>query len=326
MNTRSDLRSLLAVVLGMASHWAVQAQGPAESYPTRPIRVIVGFAPGGSTDAPVRVLAELVAKTLKQAIVVENKPGVGGTLAAQSLQSAAPDGYTLAITSAGLYRLPFTTETKWNPATDLSYVIGLTGYSFGMVVPASSSIKSMSDFVAQAKASPGKLTYGTPGIATTNHLTMEQISRQYGIELNHIPYKGSAESLQALLAGQVDSSAETSAFVPFVESGKFRLIAVWGGKRMARFPNVPTLKELGVDIVQTSPWGLVAPKGTDAKIIAKLHDAFKQAMETQAFKDVLAKFDMDLDYRNPKDFQAFAVESMRREKAILDALGLSRKQ
>src|SRR5690606_27254479 len=126
-----------------------------------------------------------------------------------------------------------------------------------------------------ARAHPRELTYSTPGIATTNHLTMEQISRQFKIELNHIPYKGSAESLQALVSGQVDSAAETSAFVPYVDSGKFRLLVVWGDKRMPRYPNVPTLKESGVNIVQTSPWGLVGPRGLDPAISAKLHDAFK---------------------------------------------------
>ena len=188
----------------------------------------------------------------------------------QTLQSAPHDGYTLAIAPAGVYRLPFTTDIKWNPATDLTYIIGLTGYAFGTLVPASSPIKNMADYIAAAKARPGQLTYSTPGVGTTNHLTMAQISRAAGIELNHVPYKGSAASLQALLAGHVDSAAETSAFVPYVESGKFRLIAVWGDKRMARFPDVPTLRESGIDIVQTSPWGLVAPKGIDPAIAAKL--------------------------------------------------------
>jgi tripartite-type tricarboxylate transporter receptor subunit TctC len=162
-------------------------------------------------------------------------------------------------------------------------------------------------------------------VGTTNHLTMEQFSRAAGVKLNHVPYKGSAESLQALLAGHVQSAAETSAWVPYVESGKLRLLAVWSDKRMARFPDVPTLKELGIDIVQTSPWGLVAPKGTPQKTQARLHDAFKQAMEMPAFKEALARFDMEPAYRDPVQYQRFAVESMKREKEILDTLGLSLK-
>ncbi|MDM0021230.1 tripartite tricarboxylate transporter substrate binding protein [Variovorax saccharolyticus] len=301
------------------------AQEKPEAYPSRPIRVMIGFAPGGSTDAPMRVLAEKAGAILKQPVVIENKPGAGGVIPTQTLQAAVPDGYTLAIAPAGVYRLPYTHAIKWDPSKDLTYVIGLTGYAFGIVVPADSEIKSLNDFVAYAKANPGKLTYSTPGIATTNHLTMEQVSRHYGIKLNHIPYKGSAESLQAIVAGQVDSAAETSAFVPYVDAGKLRLIAVWGSKRMSRYPNVPTLKESGLDIVQTSPWGLVGPRGMDPVIAARLHDAFKQAMGTKEFKDVLARFDMEADYKAPKDYQAFAVESMKREKEILEVLGLSQK-
>ncbi|MGJ7611071.1 MULTISPECIES: tripartite tricarboxylate transporter substrate binding protein [unclassified Variovorax] len=321
-NFTFTLASLAAVVV--CGSQALAEEKPS-AYPSRPIKIMIGFAPGGSTDAPMRVLAEKAGAILKQPIVIENKPGVGGTMPAQSLQSAAPDGYTLGIASAGVYRLPYTNDIKWDPAKDLSYVIGLTGYAFGIVVPANSPIRTLKDYVAHAKANPGKLTYSTPGIATTNHLTMEQLSRLYKIELNHIPYKGSAESLQAIVGGQVDSAAETSAFVPYVDSGKLRLIAVWGDKRMARYPDVPTLKESGANIVQTSPWGLVGPKGLDPAIASRLHDAFKQAMETKEFKEMLARYEMEPDYKSGKDYRAFAVDAMKREKEILDALGLSRK-
>ncbi|GAA4334006.1 tripartite tricarboxylate transporter substrate binding protein [Variovorax defluvii] len=326
MNRRELMRTASALALAhLAGLRAAQAQEDPAAYPTRPIRVMIGFAPGGSTDAPMRVLAEAVAKILGQPVVIENKPGAAGVIPTQMLQAAPPDGYTLAIAPAGVYRLPYTTDIKWNPASDLCYVIGLSGYAFGTVVPASSPIRSLADYIAYAKANPDMLTYSSPGVGTTNHLTMEQFSRATGVKLNHVPYKGSAESLQALLAGHVQSAAETSAFVPHVESGKLRLLAVWSDKRMARFPEVPTLKELGIDIVQTSPWGLVAPKGTHPTIQARLHDAFKQAMEQPAFKASLARFDMEPDYRDPAQYQRFALASMKKEKDILDTLGLSRK-
>ena len=297
-----------------------------DQYPSKPIKIMIGFAPGGSTDGPVRILAESASKILNQPIVVENKVGAGGTMPMQILQSVPPDGYTLAISSAGIYRMPYTTDLKWDPVKDISYIIGLTGYSFGIVVPTGSPIKNCQDYVAQAKAKSGLMNYSTPGIATTNHLTMERISRALGISLNHIPYKGSAESLQALLAGQVDSAAETSAWAPQVEAGKMRLLVVWSKNRMKRFPDVPTLKEMGVDLVQSSPWGLVGPKGMDPKIIQKLHHAFKQAMEQQEFKDALAKYDMELDYRNNSDFVKFAADSMKKEKEIIQVLGLNKSQ
>ncbi|HLU03802.1 MAG TPA: tripartite tricarboxylate transporter substrate binding protein [Advenella sp.] len=302
------------------------AQEKTGAYPERPIRILLPFAAGGSTDGPMRVLAKQVSESLRQPVVIDYRPGAGGTLAVQTVHSAKPDGYTLAVAVASVYRMPYTMKVNWNPATDLTYIIGITGYAFGIVVPAASPFTSLDDLIAHAKAHPGKLTYSTPGVATTNHLTMEKVSRQVGIKLNHIPYKGSGESLQALLAGQVDAAAETSAFVPLIQAGKLRLLAVWGDKRMARFPDVPTLKETGIDMVQTSPWGLVAPKGTDPAIVRKLHDAFKVALETEEFKTILAQFDMTPEYKRSDEFQQFATASMDKEKKIIEELGLKLAQ
>lgn len=240
-------------------------------------------------------------------------------------QNSPSDGYTLGISSLGINRLPHTTDLKWDPATGLTYIVGLTGYAFGIVVPASSPIRSWADYVAAARANPGKLTYSTPGVATTNHLTMEQISRRAGITLNHIPYRGSADSLQALLAGHVDSAAETSAWAPFVKEGGMRLVVSWGQKRMASFSDVPTLREVGVPLRQTSPWGLIAPKGLDPAVRSRLHDVFKFAMEQPEFRQALARYEMEPAYLSPEDFQKFTQQSLRQEKDILDALNLSRK-
>lgn len=319
------LASLLTTLSALAMVPFAHANETAAAFPSRAITILVGFPPGGSTDGPMRVLAEKASKTLKQPIVIENKTGAGGTMPAVALQTARNDGYTLGVTSLGIFRLPYTTDIKWDPVEDLTYVIGLTGYAFGIVVPASSPIKNWQEFVAAAKANPDKLTYGTVGPASTQHLTMEQISRIAGIKLNHIPYRGSANTIQAVLSGEIDAAADTSAWAPFVRDGKMRLLVTWGPKRMASLPNVPTLKEVGIPLTQTSQWGLIAPKGTDPAIVAKLHAAFKQAMETPEFKQVLARFDMEPEYRNPKDFQQFAIDTMKREKAILDDLDLSKK-
>jgi tripartite-type tricarboxylate transporter receptor subunit TctC len=320
-------RRALACVAGPALFGAllVKAQNDPSMYPTRPIKLLIGFPPGGSTDAPVRLLAETASRILKQPIIVENRPGAGGTLPAVALQAAAADGYTLGISSLGINRLPFTAGVKWDPANDLTYIIGLTGYAFGVVVPAASHIHTWADFVAVAKANPGKTTFSTPGVATTNHLTMEQIAKRAGIALNHIPYKGSADSLQALLAGHVDSAAETSAWAPFVREGKLRLIVTWGAKRMSGFPEVPTLKEVGIPMSQTSPWGLIAPKGLDTVIASRIHDAFKFAMEQPEFRLLLDRYEMEPAYMSGRDFQKFTVQSIRQEKEILDVLGLIRK-
>jgi tripartite-type tricarboxylate transporter receptor subunit TctC len=327
MNKRLTLKTIASTVIcGILAGPAVLAYAnDAANFPNKPIRIVVGFPPGGSTDGPTRVLADNVSKMLGVAVVVENKTGAGGTMPAYTLQSSAPDGYTLGIISAGVFRLPYTTKISWDPLKDIDYVIGLTGYAFGLVVNASSSITNWTEYVAYAKAHPGELTYATPGIASTNHLTMERISRKAGLKLNHVPYKGSAESIRAVLSGEVQSAAETSAWAPQVEAGKFRLLVVWSDKRMARFPNVPTLKESGIDIVQASPWGIGVPKGTSPAVIKKLHDTFKQAMEMPNFKRSLAQFDMEPIYMDPVQYRRFAAESMEREKDILKSLNIVRQ-
>jgi len=309
--------------LGLASA-PVRAQ--ADNFPQRPVRLIIGYTAGGSTDLPFRVLAENASKILGQPVIIENKPGAGGVLPAQLMQSTQPDGYTLAQVAMPVYRLPYTTKINWDPVKDLSYVINLAGYSFGLVVPVDSPIKTMQDYMAYARANPGKLTYGSPGSMTTLHLTMEELAMKQNVQFSHIPYKGNSESMQALLGGHVMSVADTPAWAPYVESGKLRLLSTWGEKRSARFPNVPTLKELGYGIVQTSPFGIVAPKGTDPKIVRKLHDAFKKAMEMPNYRESLAKFDMEPYYMSSEQYAHFAADTVKKEKAIIDKLGLNKPQ
>jgi len=274
---------------------------------------------------PFRVLAENASKILGQPVIIENKTGAGGIMPAQNMQSANADGYTLAQIPLPVFRLPHTTKIDWNPVEDLSYVICLAGYSFGLVVPADSPIKDMQAYLEYAKGNPGKLTYGTPGVMTTLHLTMESLAANAGVELSHIPYKGNAESLQAVLGNHVMSVADTPAWGPYVAEGKLRLLSTWGDERSKQYPDVPTLKELGLGIVQTSPFGLAAPKGTDPAIVMKLHDAFKQAMEMPNYSESLAKFDMQTYYMSTEDYAAWAKQTLEGERAIIERLGLAKK-
>lgn len=316
-------RRTLALLLA-AGFVAGPALAQADRFPSRPIKVMIGFTAGGSTDIPFRVLAENASKILGQPVIIENKPGAGGVLPAQMMQNAVADGYTLAQVPLPVFRLPYTQKIDWDPSKDLQYVIGLAGYAFGLVVPADSPIKSMQDYIAYAKANPGKLNYGTPGPLTTLHLTMENIAMQAGVTLNHIPFKGNSESLQAVLGGHVMSVADTPGWAPYVEQGKLRLLSTWGDKRSAKFPNVPTLKESGINLIQTSPFGLVAPKGTDPKVVQILHDAFKKAMDMPNYKESLAKFDMDTYYMDSATYKQYALDTMKTEKAIIEKLGMGK--
>jgi tripartite-type tricarboxylate transporter receptor subunit TctC len=191
-------------------------------------------------------------------------------------------------------------------------------------VPADSPIKTWAQFVAWAKANPGKLSFGSTGTLTSPHLTMELIAQKLGLELLHVPYKGSADLMQAIMGGQIMAAADSTGFAPLVESGKLRVLNTWGDQRLAKFPDAPTLKELGLDLVQNSPFGIGAPRGTPADVVKKLHDAFKVVMEQDSYKTALARYDMVPIYMSSEGYAKFAQETFTREKALVEKLGLAK--
>jgi len=207
---------------------------------------------------------------------------------------------------------------------DISYVLNVTGYAFGLVVPADSALKTWTHYVGWAKANPGKLTFGSTGTLTSPHLTMELIAQKLGLQLLHVPYKGSADLMQALMGGHIMSAADSTGFAPLVESGKLRVLNTWGAERLTKFPEAPTLKELGLDLVQNSPFGIGAPRGTPADVVKRLHDAFKQVLEQDAYKAALARYDMVPMYMSSATYSKFAAETFAQEKALVDKLGLAK--
>jgi tripartite-type tricarboxylate transporter receptor subunit TctC len=297
-----------------------------QAFPAKPIKLVIAFPAGGPTDITMRQLADNASKILGQPVIVDNKPGAGGTLPAQGLQSSAADGYTLAQIPLGVFRLGYTTKINWDPVKDVSYVINVTGYAFGVVVPADSPFKTWADFVAYAKANPGRLTYGSTGTLTSPHLTMETLAQRAGIELQHVPYKGSADLMLAAVSGQLMAAADSTGFAPQVEAGKLRVLNTWGATRLAKFPDAPTLKELGYDIVQNSPFGIGAPRGTPPDVVKKLHDAFKQAMEDPSYVASLNRYDMLPNYMSTAEYTKFAQDTVGREKVLIEKLGLAKGQ
>jgi len=296
------------------------------AFPARPIKLLIAFPAGGPTDITMRQLAENAGKVLGQPVIVENKPGAGGSLPAQALQTAAADGYTLAQIPLGVFRLPYTTKINWDPVKDISYILNVTGYAFGIVVPADSPLKTWTHFVAWAKANPGRLTYGSTGTLTSPHLTTELIAQQLGIQLQHVPYKGSSELSQAIVGGHIMAAADSTGFAPLVEAGKLRVLNTWGEKRLAKFPDAPTLKELGLNIVQNSPFGIGAPRGTPPAVVKRLHDAFKKAMEDPSYVQALGRYDMVPMYMSTAGYTKFAQETFAKEKALVEKLGLAKPQ
>lgn len=324
MQRRRVLQTAAALAAAPALGSLSLARAQAAPFPSKPIKLMIAFPAGGPTDITMRSLADNAGKILGQPVIVENKPGAGGAVPAQTLQTSAADGYTLAQIPLGVFRLPYTTKINWDPIKDISYVLNVTGYAFGVVVPADSPIKNWAQFVAYAKANPGKLSYGSTGTLTSPHLTMELIAQQLGIELLHVPYKGSADLMQSILGGNIMAAADSTGFAPQVEAGKLRVLNTWGNERLARFPDAPTLKELGLNLVQTSPFGIGAPRGTPTDVVNRLHDAFKKAMEEPSYTQALAKYDMVPMYMSSSAYTQFAQDTFSREKALVEKLGLAK--
>ena len=317
-------RQLVQLAAAAAAFPAVQALAQSGPFPNRPIRLIIAFPAGGPTDITMRQLAENAAKILGQPVVIDNKPGAGGALPATMLQTVPADGYTLAQTPLGVFRLPYTTKINWDPVKDISYILNVTGYAFGIVVPTDGPIKTWADFVAYARANPGKLSYGSTGTLTSPHLTTELIAQQLGIQLNHIPYKGSADLMASILGGNIMAAADSTGFASQVAAGKLRVLNTWGDKRLEKFPDAPTLRELGINIVQNSPFGIGAPRGTPPEVVQRLHDAFKRAMEDPSYVQALARFDMVPIYMSSAAYTKFAQDTFATEKALIEKLGLAK--
>ena len=292
-------------------------------FPAHPIRVYVPWTAGSSSDVQMRSLAELAQQSLGQPVVTENRPGASGTLHAQPLAAARPDGYTLGQMHLSVVRRPFLVrQPQWNTVTDYTHILRLCGWMYGVAVKADSPHRTWGDLVAFARANPGRLTFATSGIATTNHLAMEDLGAREGAQFTHVPYRGSSEGMTAVLAGQVDCIAHSSVWVPQVEVGQMRALCVWSAERVPRLPGVPTLKELGHDMVITSPYGLSGPRGMDPGVVRVLHDAFKAALLSPANTAVRGQFDMTEQYLGSEQYADFIAQRAEYERAMVQRLGI----
>ena len=315
------LRQMLCgAVLASAGFGVCHAQG---QYPSRPITLLVPWVAGGGSDIALRALAESVGKQLGQRVVVENKPGVGGALAAQHMAATAkPDGYTVSQLPLGVFRLPHMVKTAFDPINDLTWILNIAGYQFGTSVRADSPWKTWDELLAFVKTNPGKISYASPGAGTSLHLVMEDLSQRMGLNWVHVPFKGAAESVVALRGSHVQVLAGTPPW-ELVEAGQVRPLVMWSPGRISRAPNVPTLREL-YGIVANSPWGIGGPKGMDPKIVKVLHDAFKRAADDPAFLKVLERFAMDPYYMAGEEYAKWVRRAYDEEKRAVERLGLNK--
>ena len=310
--------------LFLAGFALVAGAAHAQDYPNRPITLIVPWPAGGSTDTHLRKLAELAGKHLGQPVIVENKPGAGGMLGPAGMaKTAKPDGYTLSQLTVAAFRQPHMQQVDYDPLKDFTYIIGVSGYTFGVVVKSDSPFKSFKQVVEYAKENPGKLSYGSTGTGTSPHLLMEEVAHKANVQFLHVPYKGNADSTQALMGGHVMAQSDATGWGKFVDQGSFRLLVTFGDQP-TRW-GAPTAKELGYDVVSYSPYGIVGPKGMDPKVVKKIHDAFKKAIDDPANKKVLEQLDQVYWYKSTADYRKWAEETWASERKTIERLGLMKK-
>ena len=310
--------------LAVAACALAPAAALAQGYPSRPVTLIVPWPAGGPTDTHLRKLAEIAAKYLGQPVIVENKAGAGGMLGPAAMAAnAKPDGYTLSQLTVAAFRQPHMQKVDYDPLRDFTYIIGVSGYTFGVAVKTDSPFKSFGDFIAYAKANPAKLSYASTGTGTSPHLLVEELAEKAGVKLLHVPYKGSADATQALLGGHVMAVSDATGWGRYVDQGAFRLLVTFGEQR-TRW-GAPTAKELGYDIVSYSPYGIAGPKGMDPAVVKVIHDAFKKAIDDPEHHKVLQQLDQVYWYRSSADYQKWAAEQFKSDRALIERLGLLAK-
>ncbi len=297
-----------------------------QGFPTKPITLIVPWPAGGSTDRHLRTLTELTGKNLGQNIIVENKPGGGCTLGPGTMaRTAKPDGYTIAQYPLGMLRIPHMQKMQWDPLKDFTFIVGVSGYTFGFTVRTDSPYKTFNDYIEAARKNPGRIDYGSTGAGSSPHLLMEEVAINAKVQLNHVPFKGNADLQSALLGGHVMAQSDATGWDKFVESGQMRLLVTFGEKRTKRWPNVPTAKELGYGVVSQSPYGIVGPKGMDPAVVKVLHDAFKKAMDDPKHLELLDQLNQDLWYRSGDEYAKWAAVTFAKDKVLIERLGLAAK-
>ena len=256
--------------------------------------------------------------------MVENKGGAAGVLGAIALKEAKPDGYMISQMHMSVLRQPLLNKSlPYHPIDDLTYILQITGFVMGVVVRADAPWKTLPELLAYAKANPGKLNWGTLGMGSTQHLAMERVSlAQGGLSWTHAPYRGTADTLRALLGGEIDFASESSGWAPMVLAGKLRLLAVFTSTRAKRFPDVPTVKELGIDVVADSPGGLIGPKGMDPAVVKVLADAFRTAAQEPRHVEFLERLDQPLMLLDGPAYRDEMARTLEQERELLRKLNL----
>lgn len=300
----------------------------AQAFPARPINLIVPYPAGGPTDRVCRVLGEVTGNLLGQRIVVLNQPGAGGTLGlVNTVMPARPDGYTLGAYFNVMLRLPVLQKVHWHPINDFSFITGVyqsTGHAFGLLVRSGSPYLSFAGVREAALKKPGTLSFGTVGVGSASHVLMERLAEAAGIKLVHVPFKGSADMIPALMGGHVDMICDLAGgWEKFVEDRTLQLLLTFGESPSAVLRNAPTARSLGYNIVGNSEMGIVGPAGIEAPVVDRLHHAFRAAVADSRVAEIFSQQHSIPWTANSAQFKAMMIERFLAEQGVLRRLGLS---
>ncbi len=316
----SMTRTALAAIAALA----VSASISAQSYPSKPVKIIVGFAPGGGNDIIARFIAQRLSSSMGQQFIVENRPGAGGSIGTAAGVSAPPDGYTLTLIGASHTVYPSVYKIKFDPITDITAIIQLAQGPYLVVVHPSVPAKSLQELIALAKTRPGKLNYATPGQGGNGHLATERFAIMAQIKLNHIPYKGTSPALTDTIAGQIELYfSTTAAALPYVRSGRLRALAVTTPKRAAFAPDIPTVAESGVPGYEANNWyGLIGPKGLPSPIVARINSEVSKVLELKETSEQLQNDGVSPAGGTPEQFLAMIKTEIPIWRKIVNDLGI----
>jgi tripartite-type tricarboxylate transporter receptor subunit TctC len=314
------LKALLAVIV-------LAATGPAlaQAWPNKPIRLVVNFPPGGAADQIARSVGVPLGEALGQPIVIENRPGANGNIGADAVAKSPPDGYTLLMSSGGAFSVNphLYTKLPFDPVKDLVPVAAAARILVFLVVRPDLPAKSVDEFVALARANPGKLTYGSPGSGSSPHIAGEMLKRAAKIDIVHVPYKGAAPALTDLLGGQLDFMFDPGIGLPQVRAGKLRLLAVGSPKRSPLFPDTPTLAEAGMVGFDADSWfGFYVPAGVPADILARLNREINRALETPAVRERITALGAEAVALSAEEFAALQRADRERFGVVVREAGI----
>lgn len=327
MKTELKRRSFLAgTVTGLAIALAPIA-ALAQSYPDKPISIVVPFPPGGSTDLLARKIGEAISGPLGQPVVVENVGGAGGAVGANSVAKSDPDGYRIlmGVTGSNAISAVLRDDLPYDPVTDFDPVSIVVSAPLALVVNADSDFNSVQDVIEYAKANPENFTYGTPGVGTSMHMTGELFALDSGTELLHVPYGGSAQALQDLLAGNIDAMfGDILVTQEFIKSGRLKALGVTSQQRHFLLPDVPTIEEAGVDGFSSASWqGLFAPAGTPPEVLDMLYDATADALASEDLQTFFKDRGFLVDGKTPAESKQFIIDEVDKWGDVVEAAGIT---